>query len=282
MLVLASVTFLTLDFRGDDGVLSGVRDGVLGIVAPIRGGVEWATSPVADAWGGAFGYDDLERENEALRAQVQELEREVLLAAEQRRRLDVLERLDAITAGSDVPGVDASVVDAPVIDFERTVELDVGADAGIAEGMPVVGPGGLIGRVTQVSGERSRAQLLTDATFAAGVRLSRSGETGVAQGRGRAEPLRVELLASDTPVIPGETVTTSGLAGSTFPAGLLVGTVTRASFDDLDDLLVVEVVPAADLNRLDIVSVLLWLPDDEPPGVDGPAPTDAVAGQPTP
>lgn len=157
------------------------------------------------------------------------------------------------------------MIDAPISDFERTIEIDVGTGDGIDEGMPVLGPGGLVGRVVQATGSRARVQLLSDGNFGAGVRLTRSGETGVAVGRGRTEPLEIELLDVATVVIPGETVTTSGQEGSAFPPGLLVGTVGDAEIDTVDGVLRVTLVPAADLNRLDVVSVVVWPPRSAAP-----------------
>ena len=264
VLVLASVTLITIDFRGDAGPLEGLRDGALDVLSPARDLFDSATDPISDAWNGAFNFDEIEQENAELRARVEELEAEALLFAALQRELDEARELIGVTDGLDLDTVTARVIDAPISDFERTIELDVGTDDGVDEDMPVLGPGGLVGRVVQATGGRSRVQLLTDGTFGVGVRLSRSGETGAAVGRGRSDPLEIELVDISTVVIPGETVTTSGQEGSAFPPGLLVGTVTSAEVDEIDGVLRVSLAPAADLNRLDVVSVLRWPPASEP------------------
>lgn len=257
ILVLVSITLLTLDFRGG-GELDGVRDGALDILSPVRSFGDTVASPFQDAWSGAFRVDDLEAEVAALRAQVEELEAAALLAEEDLRELEQVRELSGLTEPLALGSTEARVIDNPMSDFERTVEIDAGSSDGIAEGMPVVAPGGLIGRVVQVSGERALVQLLTDGQFGVGVRLSRSGATGVAEGQGRTTPLRIDLLADDVTVVPGETVLTSGQEGSAFPAGLVIGTVIDAAVDDIDGQLDVDVAPAQDLNRLDVVSVLHW------------------------
>ena len=264
MLVLASITLITIDFRGDAGPLEGLRDGALEVLSPARDLFDSATDPISDAWNGAFNFDEIEQENAELRARVEELEADALLTAELQRELAEARDLIGVTDGLDVDTVTARVIDAPISDFERTIELDVGTDDGVDDDMPVIGPGGLVGRVVQATGGRSRVQLLTDGTFGVGVRLSRSGETGAAVGRGRSDPLEIELVDISTVVIPGETVTTSGQEGSTFPPGLLVGTVTSAEVDQVDGILRVSLAPAADLNRLDVVSVRRWPPASDP------------------
>ena len=264
VLVLASITLITIDFRGDAGPLEGLRDGALDVLSPARGLVDGATEPVRDAWNGAFNYDEVEQENAELRARVEELEADALLVAALHRELGAARELIGVTEDLDLQTVTARVIDAPISDFERTIELDVGTDDGVFDDMPVLGPGGLVGRTVQTTGGRSRVQLLTDGTFGVGVRLSRSGETGAAVGRGRSDPLEIELVDISTVVIPGETVTTSGQEGSAFPPGLLVGTVTTAEVDEIDGVRRVSLAPAADLNRLDIVTVLRWPPASEP------------------
>lgn len=270
MLVLASITLLTLDFRSDTGALDGVRDGALDALAPVRGLADGVADPLRDAWNGAFSYDEVQAENAELRARIEELESEDLLVAELRRELDQAQELLGLVGDIDLVTVGARVIDAPISDFERNIEIDVGTDDGIAEDMPVLGPGGLVGRVVQTTGSRARVQLLSDGNFGVGVRLTRSGEAGVAVGRGRTEPLEIELLDIATVVIPGETVTTSGQEGSFFPPGLLVGTVSDAVVDTVDGVLRVTLVPAADLNRLDVVSVVLWPPLGTEPDGEGP------------
>lgn len=264
VLVLASITLITIDFRGDAGPLDGLRDGALDLLSPARDLFDSATDPISDAWNGAFNFDEVEQENAELRARVEELEADALLTAELQRELAEARDLIGVTDGLDLETVTARVIDAPISDFERTIELDVGTDDGVDDDMPVLGPGGLVGRVVQATGGRSRVQLLTDGTFGVGVRLSRSGETGAAVGRGRSDPLEIELVDISTVVIPGETVTTSGQEGSAFPPGLLIGTVTSAEVDQIDGVLRVSLAPAADLNRLDVVSVLRWPPASEP------------------
>ena len=60
------------------------------------------------------------------------------------------------------------------------------------------------------------------------MRLVRSGDGGVIEGNGVGETLTIRFIDLETVVIPGETVVTSGLEGSEFPAGIVVGTVVAA------------------------------------------------------
>ncbi len=272
LLVLTSITLVTLDFRGDGGALGAVRDAAGFVLDPVRRAASVVTDPVTDAWNGATGFDEVEAENEQLRAELAGLRAREQGVADLERRVAELEQINGLTDPLDVPTVAARVVDAPVSNFERTMQIDVGRSDGVRVGMPVVAPGGLLGRLAVVGDSRSQVELLVDPAFSVGIRLARSGETGVADGAGRRAPLTVDFVDVETPVVPGESVVTSGLQGSRFPPGILVGTVLRADVDPVEARIDMDVVPSADLNRVDVVDVLRYeapseiLPDERTGG----------------
>ena len=71
----------------------------------------------------------------------------------------------------------------------------------------------------------------------------------------------IRFIEATTVVIPGETVLTSGLEGSVFPPNLVVGTVVSSAIDPISERQEVTVTPAADVERIGVVSVILWDPD---------------------
>ena len=156
-LVLLSITLITLDFRGDSGVIDTIRDGATDALAPVRNVADGAFSPFSDAVHGITGYGDLEDENARLEARIDELEGAA--AQDEAGQRELKEALDLLGVDfiGDIPTVAARVVGAPVSNFEQTIELDKGSSDGIAVDMPVVSGDGLVGRVVQVS--RSRAMV---------------------------------------------------------------------------------------------------------------------------
>jgi rod shape-determining protein MreC len=257
LLVLASLSAILLDARGP-GVVDTVRDGAVDALAPVRSVTAGAVEPVGDLLAGIAGYDDLEQENERLRQRVDELEGERHASTSERRSLrEALDLLEVPWLG-DVPAVGARVVGAPVSNLEQTVELDKGSDDGVAEGMPVVASDGLVGRVEEVSGRRSRVRLVTDPGSAVGVRLVGSGDPGSAEGEGPERDLSVLFVEPGTEVEPDELVVTSGLEGAAFPADIPVGHVVEATTRPGELSQDVTLRPAADLGRLELVRVLQW------------------------
>jgi rod shape-determining protein MreC len=265
LLVLASLSAILLDARGP-GVVDTVRDGAVDALAPVRSATGGALEPVGDLLAGVAGYDDLEQENQELRERVDELEGERSAGTSERRSLrEALALLDVPWVG-DVPAIGARVVGAPVSNLEQTVELDKGSADGIAEGMPVVAADGLVGRVAEVSGRRSRVRLVTDPGSAVGVRLVGSGDPGSAEGEGPGRDLSLLFVEPGTKVGRDELVVTSGLEGAAFPADVPVGHVVEATTRPGQLSQDVTVRPAADLGRLELVRVLRW-PLDEASGV---------------
>lgn len=269
LLVFTGLVLLTLDFRSDGGgPLSSARGVVLDVLGPVRSFSGWVLSPVSNAWHGMTNYSELEDENDRLRAEIASQQSDVLQVGEiERERQELFRLLDARNTVADIPRVTARVIDAPVSNFERTIELDKGSRDGVVVGMPVETGAGLIGRVSDVSSTRSLVELITDPNFAVGVRVVRSGDDGLAEGRGRGEDLKVSLIELETVVIPGETVVTSGFQGSSFPEGLLVGTVVDVVPNAVQDTQLITVHPSAELDRLRWVSVILHRPDAPAPVV---------------
>ncbi len=261
LLVLTSVTLLTLDERsGGLGVMDTVRDGASDAFAPVRDALDSAVQPVGNFFQGVIHYGRLEDANARLRAQLAEREGELARTADaQRERRALLDQQQLAYAG-DIPAVAARVVVASPSNFDVTVEIDRGRDAGVAPAMPVVTGAGLVGRVVDASRSRATVMLLSDPTSHVGVRFTGSGEVGVAAGRGTGSPLEVDNVDPNVKVSEHEAVVTSGLQQSVFPPGVPVGRVTAVNINPGAVQQDVTIVPVVDLRRLDLVKVLQWNP----------------------
>ncbi|MCS5683396.1 MAG: rod shape-determining protein MreC [Actinomycetota bacterium] len=278
LLVLTSLVLITLDARTEGGAIDTARGAVLDVLGPLRSNTAKIFEPIGEAWEAVTSYDELEAHNALLRAKLTEIQNSVLEVGEiERERESLLALLGARDRVAHVGRRTARVIDAPVSNYQRTLELDKGSRDGITVGMPVETGAGVIGRISNVSVTRSQVELLTDPNFDVGVRMVRSGDDGIASGRGHNEDLEVSFIELDTVVIPGETVVTSGFQGSTFPEGLLIGTVVDVVPNAVQGTQRITIHPAADLDRLRWVQVLLFDPDaPEPVVVDRVPENDAA------
>ena len=259
LLILTSITVVTLDYRSDaGGAITKVKNTARDAFAPAQSAASAVFDPVANVVNGILHYGDLEKENARLRDQLASNRSEVLSARAQASEAQALRDLQDIKFLGDIKSVSARVVGTSASSLELTVELDKGTSAGIAMGMPVVGGAGLVGRVIAVSKQRTIVRLLTDPNSDVGVRLSSTGDTGVARGNGPERALSVELLEGGTVAKVGEPVVTSGLQQSAFPPGIPVGLIDSKGYREGPERKQVTLKPVVDLQRLVFVKVLLW------------------------
>ena len=261
LLVLTSITVITVDVRGGgSGVLESFREAARDAFAPVQRVTDRATAPVGDFFNGIFRYGHVKSENARLRRQLAQARGAQAGAVSAERELQELTAINKLSFAEAIPAVAARVVATSPSNFQLTVEIDRGIPAGLRKGMPVVTGAGLAGRVVAVSQQRATVLLLTDPSFNVGIRLSASGDVGVARGNGARQPLPVDLVDVGTKVSAGEVVMTSGLQGSVFPAGLPVGRVRAAKVPPAALQQQIDIDPIVDLARLDYVKVLLWQP----------------------
>jgi rod shape-determining protein MreC len=258
LLILTAATLLTIDARGSGSSFVGTVRGVArDAFAPVQGAFDAVFEPIGNVVQGVLHYGDLEDENARLRDENAELRSRALQAADadqERRALLDLQGLDFV---GDIPTVPARVVNTAPSNYEETIEIDRGTSHGVAVDMPVVGPGGLVGRIVETSSTRAVVLLITDPDASVGVRLG-SGEVGVAQGQAGRDQLTVGHVPPGTEVAKGEVAVTSGLQQSFYPPSIPVGIVTRATNRPGALNLDIRLRPAADLDRLTFVKVLQW------------------------
>jgi rod shape-determining protein MreC len=263
VLVLAALTLVTVDARsGGTGVTSDIRSKFHDAFSPIQRATHSVLRPIGDFFTGAFDYGSLRQENQRLRAQVAGLEAQSIQATAEQSAAQQLFALQKLPFVGSIPTVSVAVIDNGSSNFENTLTVDKGTTSGIAVGQPVVAAGGLVGSVKQVSSKTATIVLLTDPTFAVGVRLD-AANVGTAQGIGRGEPLRVTVdTTSQAPpkLTKGQAVVTSGLDLEKFPPNIPVGTVASFTQEAGAAEPDITLMPFAHLGQLAFLQVLIWAP----------------------
>ena len=274
LMALTAFTLATLDSRShDSGPIGAAGRLAHRIVQPVANAADSVLSPVHDWWSGVVHRSDLVRENRTLRAQLGVERAKTRSAADQRIENEYLRRWFDLPAISKYPTVGARVVSGAPGNFDTTVVLSRGSEAGTRAGMAVVGPEGLVGRVVKVWRGGADVRLVVDPSFGASVRLLRSGQftTATKSARDRFEMTFEDQPAARTSHVDarvGDTVVTCGCNGSDYPLGIPVATVTKVRRPDRSKV-VVDAATLLDAKSLDVVNVVLWLPGD-------PVPADAV------
>ncbi len=236
---------------------------------PIQGALDSVASGLASIGAAIGDIDRLRTDNEALRAENDRLEAENDRLAETRRENELLTGLLQLRAGFEFETAAAAVIARESSEFRRTITLDKGTDAGIAVGDVVVASGGaLAGRVTAVGPDSATVVLLTDGESTVIGQLP-SAATGEVEGH-LADTLPMTQIDASAEVALGDEVVTAGIelgsgVRSPYPKGLVIGQVVDVKRDANDVVQTAFLQPAADLDRLEYVLVILDYEGGLPP-----------------
>ncbi|WP_067734673.1 rod shape-determining protein MreC [Novosphingobium naphthalenivorans] len=251
-------------------VLLGVSIARPGTFAGLRGAAADATEPAGEvtAAGRSYGKHALASitgfftsgreharlERELAEAKVRLVEAQAIEA--ENRRLKSLLHLKGM--GSD-PVAFARLTSSTSASARRFAILNAGRDEGLAKGMPVRSPAGLIGRVLEVGGSSSRVLLVTDTESLVPVRRATDGVPAFAQGNGDGT-IRIRLInLGINPLKKGDVMVSSG-SGGLYRPGTPMAIVTSI----LRDGAMARVL--ANPSDTDFVMVEhTWAPKEPPP-----------------
>ena len=243
---------------------------LLRITAPLEAGVSWVVEGVGGMWERYVALVDIEKENRELRADNDELRKQ--LATTSRRAFDVeaLEDLATVKRKTPADTLGARVIGAPLSPQFRVLRLRIDrGEREVAPGMPVVAGGGPVGRVDKVYGDYADVTLISDPASSIDIVIPRTGGRGILTGLGKPDSYActIEWLEHDSKpdakVEVGDDVVTSGL-GASFPPGLVVGKIVKVAHDD-GMFQRAEVEPAVDVSRVRAALVLLAPPPPPDP-----------------
>jgi rod shape-determining protein MreC len=153
----------------------------------------------------------------------------------------------------------ARVVGVSLGDLHEYFFLDKGAADGVREDMVITSSEGIAGVVDQVYRHYSRFMLVSASQSRIGVKVLRreSRAVGVLTGKGVDRALlQAEYFSRDDDIQVGDMLVTSGIGGK-YPSGLYVGKVREVETDVTGLQKLARIEPAANLNHLDRVFVVL-------------------------
>jgi rod shape-determining protein MreC len=255
------------------GTPSALDQALLRITAPLEAGVSWIVEGIGGLWSRYVALVDVEGENRELRADNERLRKE--LAQMTRRAFDVaaLEDLAVVKKKTEADTIGARVIGAPLSPQFRVLRLRIDrGDREVTPNMPVVTSEGPVGTIETVYGDYADVRLISDQGYKIDVVIKRTGFRGSLIGQGSPDSYAC-TLESDLQSKPelraqvGDEVVASGV-GSPYPAGLLVGKITKLLGND-GLFQKVEVEPVVNVARVRAVMVLLA----GPPPVDPDAKT---------
>ena len=245
----AAVALLLLILSAVDpngfGLLKGaVTDATL----PITSAGRWVVNGASDAGAGIGSYIDAAGKVRRLEAEAKANQTRMIEARAIAFENTRLKRLLGITEKGAQPVAVARLVGSTGSSIRRYAILNAGYLNGVRSGMPVRGPGGLVGRIASAGAVSARVALITDGGTLVPVRRVPDGMPAIATGTGDGLIDIRALGAENTTFKRGDVFVTSG-AGGVYPPNVpvaIISRVTRESFFAL---------PIADASRLDVAIV---------------------------
>jgi rod shape-determining protein MreC len=287
VLVAMSIVLLTAYFgEGPGGLLHGLQRGAQEVFQPIETGVSRATKPFRDLVGWAGDNINAKSENDKLRQENADLRKQVSRAQAAEDENQKLRGLVDLPKRPGYPdGVDqltARVIGRSPTVWSEAVQIDAGSSDGVRVDQPVVTRGGLVGRVTSVTGGTATVTLIVDPSSAVSAQVLPDGKFGVVRPKvGNPNDMQLQYLDKNTKVAKGDLVITSGTTDakleSLFPKGVPIGRVKRVDRDELDIYERIHIEPFADFKRMEFVQVLRANPQPDteqvPNGTGAPGET---------
>ena len=232
---------------------------VQGILTPFRAGANALTKQAEQLYGSMFRYEALSAENEALKKQISQMEDDARQADSYYRENQRLRDALALTqTREDFVLVDAYIIAWGTTDWNSTITVSKGSNAGIESGMcAITANGEVVGLVTEVGLNYAVIKTVLDSTLEISATIASSGYNGMVSGGytdGRKDLLWMDYLPSAAVIRNNDQVVTSG--STVYPRNLILGHIVDAGYDETGVAKYAVLNPAVDIGSLEQVFIL--------------------------
>jgi rod shape-determining protein MreC len=227
---------------------------------PFERSLHGLTNATAGAWTSFHDLSEAEQENQQLRHELAQAQAQILLLSEEGTENAHMRELLKLQRQIPYRTIAATVIAASP-GTGSVITIDKGSTTGVTTDQGVMSSNGIIGKTVAVFPRTAQVLMITDRASGVGVLLEKNGTDGVLKGDGDGL-CQLEYILNENQVSLGELVVTSGL-DQIYPKGLLVGRVESVRTGDVYKA--IDVRPAAALDRLENVLVILQSSDSEKP-----------------
>jgi rod shape-determining protein MreC len=259
-LILAQVLLLAFQIKRENNVRL-VRYWTVQTFTPVERAGTWSFSRIGGLWSGYIGLRNARTENARLQKELDDLRmrnRELESQAAEGQRLANL--LNFRTAHPEASMLAAEVIGASADPTSHTLFINRGERDHVRRNLAVITPEGIVGKIVEVFPTSSQVLLINDRDSGVGALFAGTRTHGVVKGSGDPNP-RMDYIVNDEKVQVGDKILTSG-EDHIFPKDLPVGKVE--SVKAAAPFQVISIAPAARLDRLEDVLILLTLQELTP------------------
>ncbi len=244
------------------------------ITRPVQQGFRLVEDWVDDISSNFQSKESLEKENIALKEELDRLQKENLQLQSDARRVQELEELYELdTYYKDYPKTGAQIVGLSPNNWYETFIIDKGSADGIVEYMPVLSNNGLAGHVSEVYEHYAQVvSVVNESSYIYGQINRKDGDLVAVQGAkgynssdtGSIEEdlCMIQFVTDEIDITVGDEIVTSSL-GDIYPPGLRIGTVTDIFPLGTGYESMALIKPDVDLDQMDTVLIIteIWKQD---------------------
>jgi rod shape-determining protein MreC len=270
-LILVQVLLLAFQIKRENNVRL-VRYWTVQTLTPVERAGTWSFSKIGSLWSGYIGLRNARTENARLQKELDQLRmrnRELESQAAEGQRLASL--LNFRNAHPEASMLAAEVIGASADPTSHTLFINRGERDHVRRNLAVITPEGIVGKIVEVFPTSSQVLLINDKDSGVGALFAGTRTHGVVKGSGDPNP-RMDYIVNDEKVQVGDKILTSG-EDHIFPKDLPIGTVESAK--PAAPFQAIWIEPAARLDRLEDVLVLLTQQELTPKKSEEPAPSGA-------
>ena len=251
--LLLVFTVLSLSLKSSPA-LRKVQGLAVSMTAPGLEGLEYVGRSAKQLWFGYFYLIGVRRQNAELQRQLEEYKQREVHFQEAEQALTRLETLLDLKRQVALPVIGARVIAYDPTLWSRSAIINQGKAQGVKEGLPVLAPQGIVGRIVGIYPEYAKVMLIVDRKSSADAMVQRTRIRGMLKGKG-GNRCSLEFVPKSADVQVGDLVLASGLVGL-YPKGLVFGKVTAANKKNPGVFQEIEVSPNVDLSTLEEVLVV--------------------------
>ncbi len=265
LMILTIVCIMLLFFSYSTGFSGGpVLTVANHLFIPMQKGIDYIGSTIAISSADTKTKEQLVKENEALQAQVEELNSTISNMELKLKELDELQSLYELDQTYyDYETTGARIISKGTSNWFNTFTIDKGSNDGIKVNMNVIADGGLVGIVTTVGDSYSIVRAIIDDTSNVSATISSTEDNCIVSGS--LEKMTAENLIlfsnlddDESKVAIGDIVTTSNISDKYLP-GLMIGYISSVTLDENELTKSGTLTPTVDFKHLSDVLVILQL-----------------------
>lgn len=210
--------------------------------------------------------NDLEKINETLQVQLDQLQYDNKILQQDKIELDRLRELYSLDKRyADFPKIGAQVIGKNPSNWYQSFIINKGEKDGLKVNMVVLSGNGLVGHITEVGPNFSQVQSIITDTCNVSAKIMRTSDLCIVKGDqtlvSDSAFCRVDYIGEAANIVIGDEIVTSHL-GSIYPPGILIGTIKQIEDGTHEMTRTAILEPAVDFKHLEEVLVINQVWDD--------------------